>query len=661
MTPEEVNSIIERNKKHRQQLFASYDPLTGIGSPIARHPLYLDKAHSQEVFLPHWLYNSGPISQIVQCGDMESFCEQNNLSIKAMHEVFHKLRCKYDFEYWAATCGKIKNKADGTMINLRCNRGQRKLLATLLTDFFAGLPVRIILLKARQWGGSTLVQLFFAWVQIFHRENWNSVIVAHQKDPARNIRAMYSRMASHHPTEIAPVKLKNFEGSSSNKELVGRGAVISVGTAEKPEALRSDDIKMAHFSEVGLYKRTKEKSPEDLIQAIVSSIPNTIPHTIIVMESTAKGVGNFFYDEWQRAEAKESAYKPVFVAWWELEQYYKPFADDAERLEFVRTMSDVEVYRFNLGATLEGLNWYREKRKEVSTDIAMMNEFPSTPAEAFAASQSYAHNPLHLQAMKEFCKEPLAEGELIADTSFGPTCIGSSLQFVPTPGGNLRIWAYPDKSKPIKNRYVVSLDIGGRSDSADWSVASVIDRYYLMKGGVEQRVATYRYHADQDIAVWRAVQLAKWYNDALFAPEANSADIKGMEGDHTLTIFDEIKPHYFNIFARTDPQRIKEGKRQKLGFHTNKATKTDLVNQYNKRIREAQYIEFDLRAIAEAEQYEIKPDGSYGNIEGRDKHDDIHMSTMIALKVSQLMPLPEEARATYISHISNTARGIAEM
>mgnify|MGYP000625173420 len=61
-----------------------------------------------------------------------------------------------------------------------------------------------------------------------------------------------------------------------------------------------------------------------------------------------------------------------------------------------------------------------------------------------------------------------------------------------------------------------------------------------------------------------------------------------------------------------------------------------------KRLREILYIERDKRALDEIEWYELKPDGSYGAVEG--KHDDIYMSRAIALKVSQLMELPVELR-----------------
>lgn len=93
------------------------------------------------------------------------------------------------------------------------------------------------------------------------------------------------------------------------------------------------------------------------------------------------------------------------------------------------------------------------------------------------------------------------------------------------------------------------------------------------------------------------------------------------------------------MYYRDDPQKIKEGIPVKYGFHTNRATKTDVVNQMNRRFREVSHIEYDKRALDEAQYYELKPDGSYGAITG--KHDDIYMSRGIGLKASDTMPIPK--------------------
>lgn len=109
------------------------------------------------------------------------------------------------------------DKTSGRLVPFKLRRAQLKLVRILLCDLFTGKPVRIVLLKARQWGGSTVVQMFMAWIQLFHRSGWNSVIVADVEDQARTIRAMYSRMARRHPVEICSVQFCNFEGSSKIK------------------------------------------------------------------------------------------------------------------------------------------------------------------------------------------------------------------------------------------------------------------------------------------------------------------------------------------------------------------------------------------------------------------------------------------------------------
>ena len=120
--------------------------------------------------------------------------------------------------------------------------------------FMAETPIRIILLKARQWGGSTLVQIFMSWIQLVQKTNWNSVICAHTKDNSINIRAMYEKVINNIPSFNGEVfKIKPFAQTQNIKEVPQRGCRITVGSAEEPDSVRSQDAKMAHFSEVGLY------------------------------------------------------------------------------------------------------------------------------------------------------------------------------------------------------------------------------------------------------------------------------------------------------------------------------------------------------------------------------------------------------------------------
>ena len=655
MTEAEARKIVTESRRRLARLTEPYNPLTGEGSPIPRVPLRFDAARS--VLIPDYMARTPTVQAILAAGSVERYAAQNGVGPEELAAAIHRLRAVYDFEFWCATCVKIFDKLSGRLVPLILRKAQRKIVAVMIRDLFSGKPVRIILLKARQLGGSTAVQMMLSWIQTFHRRRWNSVIVADVEDQARNIRAMYSNMARHHPSAIYPIRFRNHEGSSKNREIIDRGCVVSIGSAQRPDSLRSGDIKLAHLSEIGLWKRTKERKPEDVIQTIIGSIPRE-PFTAVVMESTAKGIGNYFHEAWTEATAGRNAYTPVFVAWWEIDLYLKPFPDEAARLAFARSLTRDELNRFELGATLEGLNWYREKRAEYSTDWQMCSEYPGTPDEAFQTSGHPAHDPLYVRQMRGFCKPAPFTGEIIGSAPYGGGAL-RDIHFVPSPAGDFLLWKMPDTARPVRDRYVVSLDIGGRNPLADYSVISVIDRAPLMQGGVEECIATWRGHLDQDLIVWKAVQVARWFCNALLVVEANSLNPKGQEGDHILTILDEIKDHYDNLFARTDPALIREGRPARFGFHTNAASKTDLINQMNRRLREQGYIERDSRALDEAAWYEVKPNGSYGAIENR--HDDIHMSRMIALKVSQLMDPPLEIPARPRRPADETVRTEASM
>ena len=64
-------------------------------------------------------------------------------------------------------------------------------------------------------------------------------------------------------------------------------------------------------------------------------------------------------------------------------------------------MTDEEHRLFRLGATLEAINWYRSKKKEITEEWRLSSEFPSTPTEAFQSTgrrvfkQTYVENARH--------------------------------------------------------------------------------------------------------------------------------------------------------------------------------------------------------------------------------------------------------------------------
>lgn len=635
MNEQERDRIIKENKQHFASLFSEYNPMTGVGSPIDRVRLTLTR-DGKHILIPAYIASSSAFTEMLDYPTLEDYIERKNLNRDDVYDVITRLRIKYDFEYWAATCATIFDKTSGQEVKFKLRKAQRKLLKVLVETAFALKPIRIILVKARQWGGSTLVQLFCAWIQLFHRKNWNSVIATHIEEAARNIRSMYTLMAERHPKDIQDIRFRAFEGSSKNKQIVDRGCVIYIGSMERPNSLHSGNYKLVHCSEVGYWKETTQRKPSDFVNAFEGSVPLE-PFTLVALESTAKGTGNFFHTTWLSAVKGENAYTPVFVAWWEIDMYTLPFDSFEDMKMFVESMNSYELYMFSLGATLEGLHWYREKRKSFDNDWDMQEQFPSTADEAFVTSGRKAHHPLHIKQMEMFAKKPEYIGELFADAPSGAEAINNSLEFRDIANGEFWVWKKPDNKRLYTNRYVVSLDIGGASAKADWSVIRVLDRLPMMNGGVPEFVATYRFHMDQDLTAWRAVQVAKWYCDALLVVESNSLKKFQTEGNFTSTVLDIIAHVYPNLYYRDDPSKIKEGIPLRYGFQTG-SNKSEIVSIITRGLRDMGFIERDQRMLDECGWYELKQDGSYGAIDGQ--HDDIYMSSGINLWVSDKLPIP---------------------
>ena len=79
-----------------------------------------------------------------------------------------------------------------------------------------------------------------------------------------------------------------------------------------------------------------------------------------------------------------------------------------------------------------------------------------------------------------------------------------------------------DDGEIVTDRYLTVVDIGGRSNKADWSVIVVFDRMFMVDGGKPMVVAQWYGHCDIDRLAWRAAQIASFYNNSLLVIESNT-------------------------------------------------------------------------------------------------------------------------------------------
>lgn len=637
LSPPNIPEIVKINKQRLRAMDATYDPISGKGSPLPRKEIsYKDRGDTITFLAPEHMLNLPVFSELIRLGSIEKLVESvfgkySEDKHTALRKELLDLRLKEDFEFYGYACVKIPAKDSENLIRFKLNGPQRKLIAIFEKMRLAGVPIRVIIDKARQWGGSTCTQIYMNWIQLFHRKRWNMAICTLVDAQAVHIRQMLNTTVENFPENVAKFTLSNYGGhSAKNKKINERDCVIGVGSTERPENLRSYNFMMLHLSEVGSWKDTPGKSAKALAQSLRGSIrPN--PYTMVVMESTAKGVGNFFHDEWIAAKEGRSGYEPVFVAWHEIEMYRERIADYED---FISKMNEYGWSLWEQGATLEGISWYfNHKARENMGDLAMHQEFPSTWLESFESTGRPAFNNIHIQRQYKHCRPPAFVGDIRGDSTKGKGAF-VKIELINQNKGDLSIWEYPDTSINISNRYCGWLDIGGRTLKADYSCLKVFDRYWMTEGGKPEVVAMFHSHLDQDLLGWKAAQIMWLYGKGLLAVEIQSLRKKGesSEGEHSMTILDEIGAFYPNLFARQSPDDIRKGIPSKLGFHTNTLTKPMIIDTLNEALRDDLYYERDPGTLDECYYYELKDDSTYGAADG--KKDDKVMSTAGGLWLS---------------------------
>ncbi len=538
MDTEQLNRMLAEDRRREALIDRPYDPLRGDPDDPDRVAVDSPDPERPQAFVPRVMTHDPAFPLTRTLPDWE------------------RLRCRYDFEFWCARCVTVKDKASGLDMRMILNAAQRRVARIMEADRSAGRPVRLILLKARQWGGSTLIQTYMAWIQSCHRTGWHSIICSQVKDTSAGIRGMYAKILDNFPEELwpgdCPPRFKPYERSTNVREICGS---------------------------VGL-----------------------LPDTLIAMESTANGVGNYFHREWLRCADGRGDKRAVFVPWYEIPLYR---LDPGDRRAFALSLDEYETVLWDLGCSLSQIYWYRRKALEYNTPEQMMAEYPTTDGEAFAATGHGVFPRRAIESMREGCR-PAETGEFDAG------------RWNSDADGSVHIWEQPAEGAS----YVAAVDIGGRTASADFSVITVL-RADTPKAEV---VAQWRGHIDHDLLADRAVDLATFFNTALLVVESNSLEGAGGAG---LYILDRLSDTYPNLYRRRAFDDLSRAGTTRVGFHTNRQTKEMIITALNAAIRLGTFVERDTAACDELLTYEQRPDGSYAAKPGC--HDDMVMTRAMAL------------------------------
>lgn len=681
-----TEDIIKENARRKAALFADVDQETGRGLGDNRTHVHIPDHDLPDQWLTAEVMKLPDYQAVINAGSIRGYLsgigKDNAGELQRYSKSLNFQRMAHDPAFAFVRAFQIKDKVSGRLMPFRLNYAQRVLLDKLESMRGNGKPIRLILLKARQWGGSTLVQLYMAWIQLFVKEGWNSLIVAQTKDTARRIKAMYTKVLQFFPNNVfgcGELKFAPYERSASDSVIADkhgkavRTNVITVSSYENYESTRGCDIAMAHFSEVAYWRQTPQKSAAGLIRAVTSGIAEGVPCTMEVLESTANGKSGYFYDEYQEAKEGRSARQALFIPFFYIEHDMLEFGNDEERVAFANRLlerknsavttektSEPGNYLWKLwlkGATLEHIKWYVERRRSFHSHAQMASEAPSDDIECFTFSGHLIIDPEKVDLTERREKRlPVFRGEVTLRD-------GDVVREVADEEGALKVWEYPEK-KVFQDRYMITVDVGGRGEHSDYSVITVIDRIAAdtllddLYNGVHRKcygkqvpeglsvVARWRGHCRFDDLARKAAQMGWWYDEAKVVFESNTFDKKKADStefientDHAVSVIEELKAIYQNLYTRpsTDPEDIKQGIRHKVGFHTNRRTKQLMVDRFTKCFEDGLFHDPDEAFYKELAIYEERTDGSYGNIPGHNNHDDIVMTNMIACVVHEEM------------------------
>ena len=565
-----VRRMLAENERRRGA--RAFEAESGAGAPAERVEVEMDCAvlGCRKLWLPKSMMKTVVGESVIRNRGVGAFARERGLAPERVGELFELVRLRHDFAYWASKYGVIRPKRGGENAPLLLNSAQRKLIGELEAMRNGGLPIRVILLKARQWGGSTAIQVYMVWLQLVVGVGLNSLIVAHQNAATEEIRAMMKRVVDSYPEDLlgidfeaagegrletrwsAPKKkssrrksaddddegeaerkspLKAVGRSGNSWHLAARNCDFKIGTAERPDSSRGGSYSLIHLSEVGIWRSTEGKKPGEIVVSATSGILAE-PGTMIVLESTAKGKGTYFHREYMAARRGEAQWRPVFVAWFDIEQYEQPL-DDPESFaaELFAKRDDTEsgerfesgAYLWKLweaGATLEAINWYVWERRKYDNHSDMASEYPSDDDEAFASSGS----PVFSRDMIEKIKRDVMDGEIRKSG----------------PGVRFEV----EKWSPcfMGRKYIGVLQVGA-SETGRRTTALVAD---VTRPEAPRVVAEMRGPADYIGAVEAVTMLCGEYGDCELAVVSNSGNT--LESGHTNYVVERLKERWPYIY-----------------------------------------------------------------------------------------------------------------
>lgn len=494
---------------------------------------------------------------------------------------------------------------EAKIVPLKLNPAQIRLYEALERQRKAKKPMRVIILKARQLGFSTLAEALI-FQRTATKKNVNSLIVAHREDSTANLFKMSKLFFERLPEDIRP-KHRN----SNARELVfenperdpdkkakdpGLMSRIRCSTAGGSGIGRSDTLQNVHASEFAFWSGDKTATWTGILQAVPATAD-----TMVIVESTANGYDEF-HRMWEAAVKGESDFEPLFFPWFENPDYRR------KAVPGTAWTPEEQVMAERYGLDEEQLAWRRWciRNNCAGDERVFKQEYPSCPDEAFLTSGQSVFDNEKVRLRREQAPKPLKRGWFEYDIGQDPTMIGN-IRWRESPDGFIRIYQEPKPRRP----YVIGGDTAGTG--SDWFTGQVLDNT------TGQQVAVLRQQYDEDQYARQMYCLGRYYNDALIGVETNYS---------TYPVKMLSLMGYPKLYVRELPDTYTGGVKEAFGFETTSRTRPVIIAELVAIFREWPESVMDHDTLGEMLTFQYNDSRRPEAMPG--EHDDLVMGLAIA-------------------------------
>lgn len=535
-----------------------------------------------------------------------------------------------DFSAYCSAFWRVSSKG-GRPVPFRLNPAQRIVMHEVRKMEAAGIPVRMLILKARQQGISTFLTALFQHAAMT-RPGFNGISIADKLELPRLWLRRAQRWYNETPRAIQPELAHSnaielvFDDINSRYSISSeRGTTPGMGMS----------LQGVHCSEISNWHNF-EKVMSDLLPAVPQ-----VAGTMVILESTGEMEGDDWHKQVVAAQSGDNEYKLVFLPWWLSPEYSKKTSDrmfciTPEEIDIVRVAEQwaqdnpehAEIAGFTR-LSHDQLTWRRWVIKnEFFGDVERFkSRYPSTVAEAFIGVGNLALPANMVRYHASTCIEPLTYLRLTGTPDAMKAEVGAEADEF-----SWRVY----ENKQDACEYTIGADSSSGRPSDPQNERSERDRaaMVVLNRRSLTTVAVLRGEIEPDQLGAQLLLAAKYWNDAWIAPEVNNTG---------YALVAAVRKYPRIIPREGLPDMALDRPLHRLGFQTDGPSRNLLISDWEKWGREEPNTHYDgklrclSRLIADEERtFVIKKSGKREHRAGC--HDDVLIASMLALQAHLVCP-----------------------